>query len=82
MLELIYLIIVSTDVNKVDFNQVKETSANTLRYSLDGTKTFIKWDYDTPTFINDLTNPEGPYNHSEMINILATPEWTDPNGPN
>lgn len=82
MLELIYLIITSEDVNKVDFNQVKETSAETLRYSLDGTKTFIKWDYDTPTFIDELTNTEGPYNHSEMINILSTPEWTDPNGPN
>jgi len=82
MLNLTYLIILSNEVNKIDFNQVRETSVDTLRYSLDNAKTFFKWDYETPTFINDFEWSEGPYNHTEMINILSTPEWTDPNGPN
>ena len=82
MLNLTYLIIKADEVNKINFSQVRETSVDTLRYSLDGLKTFFKWDYEVPTFINDFEWSEGPYNHTEMINILSTPEWTDPNGPN
>ena len=36
-----YCIINSDEVNSVIFDQVLETSADTLRYSLDGTKTFV-----------------------------------------
>jgi hypothetical protein len=39
-----YIIFNVSEVDKVDFNQVLETSAETLRKSVDGTKTFIKWD--------------------------------------
>ena len=39
-----YIIFNVSEVDKVDFNQVLETSAETLRRSVDGTKTFIKWD--------------------------------------
>lgn len=81
MLKYTYLIIKTDEVNKIDFNQVRETSVDTLRYSLDGQKTFIKWDYEEPTFINDFEWTEGPLSHDEMINILSTNEWTDPNGP-
>lgn len=39
-----YLIIPVSELSKVDFNQVLESSPETLRKSIDGTKTFIKWD--------------------------------------
>jgi hypothetical protein len=39
-----YIIFNVSEVDKVDFTQVLETSAETLRKSVDGTKTFIKWD--------------------------------------
>lgn len=39
-----YLIIPASEIYKVDFSQVNETSAETLRMSVDGSKTFIKWD--------------------------------------
>ena len=45
MLNRYYLIINSDETNMIDFNQVRETSVDTLRYSLDGSKTFFKWDY-------------------------------------
>lgn len=38
-----YLIIPSTIVNLIDFDEVMETSLNTLRYSVDETKTFVKY---------------------------------------
>jgi hypothetical protein len=39
-----YLIIPSTIVNTINFDEVMETSLDTLRYSVDKTKTFVKYD--------------------------------------
>lgn len=73
-----YVIIDSDEVSSVDFSQVEETSADTLRYSIDGTLTFVKYDSDTtPSFLEGKTQ----YTHSEILTILATDEWTDPNPP-
>jgi hypothetical protein len=71
-----YLIIPVTEISKVDFNQVCETSDETVRKSIDETKTFIKWDDQEPSFINELEGTEGPYNHEEILVILSTEEWS------
>ena len=71
-----YLIIPVSEVSKVDFSQICETSEATLRKSVDETKTFIKWDGDDPSFISSLSNTEGTYNHSEILTILSGVEWT------
>ena len=70
-----YLIIQSSELGKVDFSQVLETSASTVRKSLDETKTFIKWEGDTPSFVSNLTSTEGPYTHSQITTILDTDAW-------
>jgi len=67
-----YCIIDASDVSSVDFDQVAETSADTLRYSLDGTKTFVKYEGDQPSFLSGKTE----YTQSEILAILATDEWT------
>jgi len=68
-----YVIINADEVSSVDFNQVDETSADTIRYSVDGSKTFVKFDSDTtPLFLDGKTQ----YSHSEILTILATDEWT------
>ena len=70
-----YVIINADEVDSVDFSQVDETSADTIRYSVDGTKTFVKFDSDTtPSFLVGKTQ----YTHSEILTILATDEWTPP----
>ena len=74
-----YMIFNSSDVGMVNFNEVLETSAETLRYSIDTTRTFIKWEGETaPTFTESLTGVSGPYNHSEILDILSTSEWSRP----
>lgn len=73
-----FLIFPVTELDKVDFNQVGETSAETVRKSVDETKTFIKWDNGDPTFISDLLNTEGPYSYDEILSILSTEEWSKP----
>ena len=78
-MERTFLIIPVGELNKVDFTQVLETSPDTVRRSVDGTKTFIKWEGVEPSFLGDIVGSEGPYSYEEIISILATPEWTDPN---
>ena len=74
-----YVIIDADEVSSVDFSKVFETSAQTLRYNIDpaGTKTFVKFEGETPDFLAGKTQ----YTHSEILTILATDEWSDPNPP-
>jgi hypothetical protein len=65
-----------TEIEKIDFSQVLETSAETLRVSTDGTKSFIKWDGEQPEFVETLETLEGLYTYSEMLEILSGEEWT------
>ena len=75
-----YIIFDSSEINTIDFTQVLETSAETLRKSVDETKTFVKYEgAEMPTSVASLTSKEGPYSHEEILAILATEEWTDPN---
>jgi hypothetical protein len=67
------------ELNQIDFTQVHETSQDTVRKSVDETKTFVKWDGETPSSVASLTTKEGPYTYQEILNILATEEWTDLN---
>ena len=67
------------ELSQINFTQVLETSADTVRKSVDGEKTFVKWDGAMPQCVIDLTTSEGPYTYEEILAILATPEWTDPN---
>ena len=73
-----YAIFSLTELDKIDFSQVLETSADTLRTSTDNTKSFIKWDGEQPAFVSTLETLEGPYSYSEILDILSTPEWTAP----
>ena len=75
-----FMIFSVTELPKINFNEVKETSIDTVRKSVDGTKTFVKWDGEIiPSSVESLTTKEGPYTYDEIIVILATEEWTDPN---
>ena len=71
-----FMIFNVSELPSIDFTQVLETSQDTVRKSVDETKTFVKWDGDTPQCVLDLTTQEGPYTYEEMLAILATPEWT------
>ena len=74
-----FMIFNVSELGNIDFNQVQETSAETVRVSVDGTKTFVKWDgEDIPTSVNSLSTKEGPHTYTEILGILATSEWTAP----
>jgi hypothetical protein len=74
-----FMIIEVSDLGLVDFTQVLETSPETVRKSVDGTKTFLKWEGDgVPSSIAALPWKQGPLSYEEMLALLATPEWTKP----
>lgn len=74
-----YVIFDASEVSEIDFSQVLETSAETLRFSVDGTKTFVKFEGSVPACLENVTSKSEPYSHSEILEILATEEWTNPN---
>lgn len=74
-----YVIFSVSELNKIDFDDVLETSENTIRKSIDGLKTFVKFEGQEPNFINNLTTKEGPYNYDEFVDILNTNEWNKSN---
>ncbi len=45
-----YVIIDSSDKDNINFSEVSETSAETLRYSLDGSQIVLKFKGSTPSF--------------------------------
>jgi len=69
-----YVIIDASEVSNVNFDQVLETSSETLSYSLDGSKTFVKFEGDTPSFL--IGEPQ--YDQEEILGILSGVDWTDP----
>ena len=74
-----FMIFNTSELPLIDFTQVLETSADTVRKSVDETKTFVKWDGTAiPTSVDSLTTKEGPYTYDEILVILSTPEWTQP----
>jgi hypothetical protein len=74
-----FMIFGTSELPLIDFTQVLETSIDTVRKSVDETKTFVKWDGDIiPSSVGSLTTKEGPYSYEEILNILSTPEWTSP----
>ena len=62
-----YVIINASDVSSVDFSKTKETSNSTLRYSNDGSKTFVRFKGDTPDFLEGKTH----YTHEEILVFLS-----------
>tara|TARA_Y100001963_G_scaffold158213_1_gene257055 strand:- start:1326 stop:1652 length:327 start_codon:yes stop_codon:yes gene_type:complete len=65
-----YVIIPIAEVENIDFSQVAEDSARTLRLSEDGEYTFVKFEGDTPAFLEGKTQ----YTHAEIKTILIDPD--------
>lgn len=73
-----FMIFSTSETGSIDFTEVLETSSQTLRLSVDSSKTFVKWDGETiPTSVDSLTTKEGPYTYEEISTILQTSEWVE-----
>lgn len=74
-----FMIFNVSELPNIDFNEVEETSIDTVRKSVNQQKTFVKWDGEIiPSSVLSLTTKEGPYIYEEILTILSTTEWTEP----
>ena len=73
-----YAVINLTDISLIDFSQIGQTSAGTVRRNIAQTEFVIKWEQGhIPTFILDgSVVPVGSYNHVDILKLMETPEWT------
>jgi len=75
-----FMIFDVSELANIDFTQVLETSIDTVRKSVDETKTFVKWDGETtPSCVENLLTKEGPYTYDEIVTILSSDAWTSDN---
>lgn len=70
-----FIILNSTEINKIDFSLVAENNVTHLRYSLDKSKTFITLINQIPPFVNNIVSASIPYTYIEILNILDGQEW-------
>jgi hypothetical protein len=74
-----FMIFNVSEINKINFDEVLESSSQWLRKSVNNQKTLIKWDGNTiPSSVQTLTTSEGPYTYNEIITILDSSEWITP----
>ena len=75
-----YAIIKLADIGLIDFSQVAQSSASTVRKDLESTQFVIKWQEEyEPTFIADgKVKPLQVLSHSECLELMATSDWSEP----
>jgi hypothetical protein len=73
-----YVVFDLTEVDTIDFSEVMETSADTLRRNLANTQSFVKYEGDMPASVTALTTKSQEYTHAEILALLAGTDWTDP----
>ena len=70
-----YIILSVDELDDVTFSEINETDRDTLRLSVDGNFTFISWEGETPTFINNLLTKSAIYYEAEMLELLEGADW-------
>ena len=68
-----WVIVNVSDITEEMIGSAIQSSMDTLRKTLDGTKAILKWDGDTPTCFDGMTT----YNHSEILTELAKSTWKE-----
>lgn len=74
MIKTRYAILAAKEYEKVDFSKVIET-AQTIRYSMDGSKFIVKYIGEKPEFLGDTAT----YDHAEILEVINDAEhgWLD-----
>ena len=67
-----YTILNTDELSSVNFNEVLESSEDTLRYNNAKTEFLIKFEGETPSFLEGKTL----YDYNGIMEILNSPEWT------
>ena len=69
-----YVILNADEVSTVNFDEVLETSLDTLRYNVAGDQTFVKYEGAKPRSLYG----KDTLSHSAMLTVLEGEAWTAP----
>ncbi len=67
-----YTILNKEELDSVNFDEVLETSTNTIRYNNANTEFLLKFEGNTPSFLEGKTL----YDYNGIMEILNSPDWT------
>ena len=70
-----WVIFNTSETGSIDFSQVLQSSADTLRLNLSGSQTFVKYEGSQPSSVTALSSKSQEYTHSEILNILTGSAW-------
>ena len=70
-----FVIFDATEKDIINYNEVYETSTDTLRLSVDGTKTFVEYDLPMPKSVEQLETKSDPLTFEQLLIILDSNEW-------
>jgi len=74
-----FVILDADETDYIDFTEILQTSPSSMRYSIDRSKTFVKYRGDQPDFIFEITDDlvgKKEYSHQEFLEIINGSEWT------
>ena len=76
----VYAIINIADLGLINFSEIDETDATTIRKSIDELLFVIKWfNEHEPSFItNGSVVPTQILTHEQAIELMSTIEWSEP----
>ena len=69
-----YVIFDMSEIDKINFNEVMETSKDTLRIS-NSNLSFVKYIGDMPPSIESLETKSIEYSYDEILDILSSDDW-------
>jgi len=70
-----WVIFDTSETGSIDYSQVMQTSSETLRLNISGSKTFVKYEGTQPSSVASFTTKSDEYTHSEILNVLTGSEW-------
>ena len=75
---LTYVTLDFSEASSLDFSQIEQTSIDTLRISVDETKTIVKWitANGIPSSVAALTTKGSYMTHDAALALMSTEAWT------
>lgn len=71
-----WVIVKTEDLSDEMIEPCLQSSQDTVRKSIDGSKCLLKWEGNTPSIFSEETI----YTHSEILEVLSGSEWTESEG--
>ncbi len=70
-----FVIFYTEEKDKINYDEVYETAADTLRLSVNGQKTFVEYNLPMPQSVQQLESKSDPLTIEQLLIILDSTEW-------